>query len=177
MIIDFAAYAPGTKIYFVNVMEHKTGIRPNDMVPLATVLQGFYACDTAVGKFLEFRVKPYAGVDRSMDPRQYVPGNPGDKTMIAPPVHDLTDAKHVTFSFGKGAKNTHNPTGMAAGMPIRMSVPSEQFNMSHQVNNVHPINELEYEDFKRSLIAQGGKPPGQLCVARVCLSCSRFPTS
>jgi FtsP/CotA-like multicopper oxidase with cupredoxin domain len=54
-----------------------------------------------VGKFLEFRVQPYSGVDLSMNPAQYVEGQ---KKMIPRPVFtaaELASARHRTFEFGR----------------------------------------------------------------------------
>jgi len=117
IIVDFAQFPVGTKIYMVNLLSHDNGRGPKDIIPLADVLSGLYnpvadpfpACvdncwsdDPAVTKFLEFRVQPYAGTDLSMNPADY---EVGKKKMI--PLVSFTDAElaaatHRTFTFGRG---------------------------------------------------------------------------
>jgi len=106
IVVDFsednsANLVPGDKLYWVNLLEHRNGRRPHEMIPLADVLSGAYAgaepdaaCDTVVGKFLEMRVFPCTKPDgspaadckvggeavayqqdRSMDPALYIEGN------------------------------------------------------------------------------------------------------
>jgi FtsP/CotA-like multicopper oxidase with cupredoxin domain len=108
IIVDFSKFRAGDKLYFVNLLEHQSGIKPSRAVPLADVLSGAYAalcpafCDPVVGKFMEFRVQAYSGVDRSMRPADYVEGK---KKMIPLPGFtpaELANAKERTFSFNKG---------------------------------------------------------------------------
>ena len=123
IIIDFSQFPVDTKLYMVNTSEFVDGRGPEDPVPLADILDLNYnpqivdpspACnvdcwsdDPAVGKFLEFRVKAYAGTDLSMDPNLYVDtaSGGGGKQMI-PLVNftqaELDGAKHRTFHFGRG---------------------------------------------------------------------------
>jgi len=103
IIVDFAQFAPGTKLYLVNLLEHEDGQGPNREIGLQAVLDGSYhnksvapadqpdpvsgdggwggssglsyASDPCVTRFLQFRVAPYGGVDLSMDPADYVEGN------------------------------------------------------------------------------------------------------
>ena len=56
IVVDFSQFAPGTKLYFVNTMEHNDGKGPKGVVPIADILSGTYKGDPAVGKFMEFRV-------------------------------------------------------------------------------------------------------------------------
>ena len=104
--------AEGDKLYFVNLLEHKTGKGPSRAIPLRDVISGKYKAqakdtkgdgiadrwingDPGIGKFLEFRVKRYAGVDRSMRPADYVSGK---KTMIPLPrasAQELANATHL----------------------------------------------------------------------------------
>jgi hypothetical protein len=91
IVVDFAAggMEPGDRLYLVNTMEHEDGRGPKRAIPLADVLSerykpvasaaGWFGGDPGVGKILEFRVMPYAGSDRSMDPADYLPGK---KAMI-----------------------------------------------------------------------------------------------
>ncbi len=120
IIIDFAKYAPGTKIYMVNLMEHKNGRGPEtDAVPLADVLSGAYnpviedgewtGGDPAVGKFMEFKVVAYTGTDLSMKPADYEPG--GLKMIPLPKMTptELANAKHRSFHFGRSSGTDGKP--------------------------------------------------------------------
>jgi FtsP/CotA-like multicopper oxidase with cupredoxin domain len=119
VIIDFSSYAPGTKIYMVNLMEHKGGRGPeDDAIPLSDVLSGDYAAtikngrwkkDPTVGKFLEFRVAAYSGTDLSMNPSQY---EVGGSTMLPQPQFtqaELNNAIHRTFDFGRSSGTDSAP--------------------------------------------------------------------
>jgi FtsP/CotA-like multicopper oxidase with cupredoxin domain len=119
IVVDFAQFAPGTRLYFVNILEHKNGRRPNQRIPLEEVLSGAYQArivgnrwvdgDPVVGKFMEFRVVAYGGVDRSMNPAEYVPGQ---KTMIPLPGFtqtELDNALHRTFKFGRSSGTDEAP--------------------------------------------------------------------
>jgi FtsP/CotA-like multicopper oxidase with cupredoxin domain len=123
IIVDFSQFAPDTKLYFVNNMEHADGRGSKSKVPMADILSGKYSPevkdgkwingDPAVGKFMELRVHALAEgqVDLSMKPADY---EPGKKTMIpltidrtAGTVTDpdgnvtanLLTARHRTFEF------------------------------------------------------------------------------
>jgi manganese oxidase len=102
IVVDFAQFAPGTKLHLVNLMEHADGAGPNAIVPLASVLSGSYNGDPAVGKIMEFRVAAYSGVDRSMDPSLY---EEGGRVMVPLPVAsaaDIAGARRRQFDFRKG---------------------------------------------------------------------------
>ncbi len=129
IIINFAKHGikTGDKLYFVNVMEHKTGKGPEkDAVPLGDVLSGKYKAelkdsskgpkwdkgDPVVGKFLQLIVNAYSGQDQSMDPVAYEPAKPGKpegKKMIPLTINrdDAADkaklelARHRSFTFGR----------------------------------------------------------------------------
>ena len=124
IIIDFSAYEPDTKLYMINVLEHKNGRRPNRVVPLKDILDGTYTSgeevgrdgntipvdgsklltgDPCVSKFLEFRVNSMdpsvSAVDKSCDPSDY---EIGKKTMIPIlPIDENTikTAIHRNFLF------------------------------------------------------------------------------
>ena len=110
IVVDFSQFAPGTKIRFVNLLEHTDGrgpncedpLRPNcEPVPLADVLSGAYQGDPGVGAFFEMRVVAYSGVDRSMNPADYVEGR---RTMIPLPVvtpAEINNARRREFEFGR----------------------------------------------------------------------------
>lgn len=126
IVVDFSQFAPGTKLYMVNLLEHADGRRPKDIIPLADVLDGEYApdvddgrnrTDPAVTRFLEFRVHSYSGTDLSMNPAEYVAGNglgPNgtDKKMIPLPTFtqtELENAIHRTFEFGRSSGTDSAP--------------------------------------------------------------------
>ena len=126
IVVDFAQFAPGTKLYMVNLMEHADGRRPKDIIPLEDVLDGEYApdvddgrnrTDPNVAKFLELRVHGYTGTDLSMNPAEYVAGNglgPNgtDKKMIPLPTFtqaELENAIHRTFEFGRSSGTDSAP--------------------------------------------------------------------
>ncbi len=126
VVIDFSSYAPGTRLYMVNIMEHRNGLRPNQVIPLATVLNGTYSGnDPAVGKFMEFRVAAYTGRDQSMNPADFLAGG---RTMVLQPQFsqaELDGAIRHTFRFGRGGGGTDSVPwtistdgGQALGMDV-----------------------------------------------------------
>ncbi|MFP3940027.1 MAG: multicopper oxidase domain-containing protein [Thermoanaerobaculia bacterium] len=141
IVVDFASQGiqPGDKLYFVNVLEHKTGKRPEEKIPLADVLSEEYKPvidddrwedgDPGVGKFLEFRVVSYDGTDLSMDPSNF---EPGGQKMIPLPIDrndpQLADATRREFIFGRSSGTDEQPWtiktdgGQGVGMdPRRLS--------------------------------------------------------
>ncbi|HLF95602.1 MAG TPA: multicopper oxidase domain-containing protein [Methylococcaceae bacterium] len=101
IVIDFKDFHEGDRLYFVNLLEHINGRGPKRVVQLKDVVRGTYRGDPGVGKFLEFRVKTYAGTDLSMNPADYEEGR---KKMIPLPVFtaaELQSAKHRSFVFGR----------------------------------------------------------------------------
>jgi len=133
IIVDFAknGIKPGDKLYFVNVLEHTDGRRPGNKIPLADILSERYHPvardddkdgfpdrwvngDPGVGRFLEFRVRPYAGIDQSMDPADFVVGK---KVMIPLPINSddpadqakLAQARHRSFDFGRSSPTDDKP--------------------------------------------------------------------
>nr|WP_077049028.1 multicopper oxidase domain-containing protein [Pseudomonas sp. KK4] len=129
IIVNFAknGIKTGDKLYFVNLMEHKTGKGPEkNGLSLADVLSEKYKAvikqgskgpewdkgDPTVGKFMQMVVQPYSGTDVSMNPADYEPAKPGKaagKTMI-PLTLDRDDpavqaklklARHREFIFGR----------------------------------------------------------------------------
>jgi FtsP/CotA-like multicopper oxidase with cupredoxin domain len=109
IVVDFSKYPVGTKLYFVNLLEHRDGAGPKEEVQLKDILSGKYQGDPAVGKFMEFRVQAYAGTDLSMNPADYVEGK---KKMIPRPVipaADLASAHRRTFEFGHSGGTDEAP--------------------------------------------------------------------
>ena len=78
IVVDFSQFAPGTKLYFVNTLEHRDGAGPKDNIPLNDILSGKYKGDPAVGKFMEFRVRDYAGTDSQHEPGRLCRGQEED---------------------------------------------------------------------------------------------------
>lgn len=128
IIIDFSTVPAGvTKVYLVNLMEHATGAGPKGTLTLATAFDAFNptnknaykGIDFAVGKFMEFRIRPLAvgQVDASMNPVEFTETvvdpvtkkNVTGKLMLPLPTFttaELTNAKHRTFKYGKKADTT-----------------------------------------------------------------------
>ena len=126
IIVDFSRFRPGDRLYFVNIAEHDDGKGPKGVIPLNEVLSGQYRAlerdddgdgisdrwidgDPGVGKFMEFRVMAYSGVDLSMNPADYVSGK---KKMIPLPEctdEELATAIHRTFEFGRSGGTDETP--------------------------------------------------------------------
>jgi len=116
IVVDFSGFTPGTRLYMVNMLQHKDGQATDKVIPIADIVSGAYAPttvdddndgtpdrwangDPVVGKFMEFRVHDYEGEDLSMDPAMYVEGG---KTMIPlrrPTESELANALHRSFEF------------------------------------------------------------------------------
>jgi cytochrome oxidase Cu insertion factor (SCO1/SenC/PrrC family)/FtsP/CotA-like multicopper oxidase with cupredoxin domain len=119
IVVDFAQFEPGDKLYFVNTLDHKSGRRPNDAIPLGEVLSEQYQAvlesdrwkggDPAVGKFLELRVMAYAGTDSSMNPADYVRGKQAMIPLPRPSIAELESAVHREFTFGRSSGTDQKP--------------------------------------------------------------------
>ncbi|MBM4251763.1 MAG: copper oxidase [Deltaproteobacteria bacterium] len=131
IVVDFGKnnIRPGDKLYFVNLLEHKSGRRPEKYIPLASVLNQRYKAvrtatrwrdgDPTVGTFLRLDVvacKSPTGVttacdDLSMDPANYVAGNRnglrGTSLKMLPmptfTAQELATARHRTFDFARSS--------------------------------------------------------------------------
>jgi len=94
-IIDFSRYSIGSKVWLVNVCEHKDGKKPNKDLTLAQALAGS-SNDPVVGKMLEFRiVRNPAQPDLSQIPAQMIPN---------PDLSGIPVSRERTFVFGSGAR-------------------------------------------------------------------------
>jgi manganese oxidase len=168
IVIDFKPFAPGTKIYFVNLLEHVTGAGPNREIPLASVLNGTYAGDPAVGKLMEFRVVSYSGNDLSMKPVDY---EVGKKTMIPAPgftAAELASARHRTFEFSKANGTDAKPWTIKTDGGLGRSMDPHRISASPTKGTVeiwhllggtgwaHPIH-IHFEEGK--ILARGGAAP------------------
>jgi FtsP/CotA-like multicopper oxidase with cupredoxin domain len=135
IVVDFSKLAVGTKVYFVNLMEHDTGIGVKENIPLAEVLNEEYRPyverkdgvderwkdgDPAVGKVLEMVVRAYEGTDLSMNPADYEPaksGKPAGLKMVplwldrANPnlLQTLANARRREFVFGRSSGTDELP--------------------------------------------------------------------
>jgi FtsP/CotA-like multicopper oxidase with cupredoxin domain len=186
IVVDFSRFRPGDRLYFVNLMEHKDGRRPERAVPLADVLAGRYRAqpsdedgdgaperwingDPCVGKFLEFRVHAYAGTDRSMNPADYAAGRRKMIPLARPSSAELANARHRTFVFGKSSGTDEAPwtikTDGGSGFtmdPRRVSAAPELGSLEvwHFVNGgggwSHPVH-VHFEE--GLILSRGGNPP------------------
>jgi manganese oxidase len=106
IIIDFGQFQEGDNLYFVNVLEHLNGKRPNKEIHLHEILSGNYNGDPCVMKFMEFRVKNYEGTDYSLDPAIYEVG----KKQLIPiePIKEIEirNAVQRNFNFVNKAGTT-----------------------------------------------------------------------
>jgi len=167
IVVDFKGFAPGTKIYLVNLLEHRNGTGPQAEIPLANILNNTYVGDPAVGKFLEFRVVAYTGVDQSMNPADYVVGR---KTMIPAPTFtaaELAGARQRTFQFSKQNGTDDKPWtiavdgGQGFGMdahrisaaPTKGTV--EVWHLRGGSGWAHPVH-IHFEEGK--ILSRGGAP-------------------
>ena len=108
IIVDFSQFNDGDKLYFVNMLQHKRSQVTDTVIPLAeiddyesslAVVDGQWNADPVVGKFLEFRVKSYAGTDLSMNPADFVEGGQTMIPLRQPTPSELNTALHRTFAF------------------------------------------------------------------------------
>jgi FtsP/CotA-like multicopper oxidase with cupredoxin domain len=145
IVVDFSRFAPGSRLYFVNLLEHEDGKGPKEQIPLSEVTSGAYRAvaqdddgdgfadewvdgDPCVGKFLEFRVHAYSGQDLSMNPADFTPGKRKMIPLPRPSANELANARHRTFEFGRSSGSDEKPWtiktdgGSAFGMdPTRLS--------------------------------------------------------
>jgi FtsP/CotA-like multicopper oxidase with cupredoxin domain len=181
IVVDFGKFKNGDKLYLVNLLEHRDGRGPKAVIPLQEVLSNEYcdgsppdqapddACDPTVGKFLEFRVVGYDGVDTSMDPADYAEGG---KKMIPLPrltADELANAKHRTFEFGRSSGTDSQPWtiktdgGQGYGMASERvsAAPDEGTAEIWHIKNggngwAHPVHVHIEEGM---VLARDGKPP------------------
>jgi len=115
IIVDFSQFAPGQKLYFVNVLQQRTGQGADRAIPIEEIVDGSYQAvqvdddgdgindrwynDPVVGKFMELRVHAYDGVDNSMNPADFVEGADKLIPIRRPEQAELDTALHRTFEF------------------------------------------------------------------------------
>ena len=107
VVIDFARYRPGTKVWLVNLAEHQDGRRIAKDLKLSEALAGG-SPDPCVGKFLEFRVVlDLAYPDKSQVPDVLIPN---------PDLSAIPVVRERVFEFGRGAKrDTNDPVSSFFG--------------------------------------------------------------
>ena len=156
IIVDFSRYAPGTKIYMVNIMEHRDGRGPEkDAVPLSSVLSGSYQSyteggewkggDPVIGKFLELTVVAMgdAPVDMSMNPADYEVG--GLKMIDMPTFTDeeLANATHRTFDFGRSSGTDEKPWTIKTDGGTGLNMDPRRISAAPDLNGLKDGSEVE----------------------------------
>lgn len=156
IIVDFSRYAPGTKIYMVNLMEHQDGRGPEkDAVPLSDVLSGSYQSvveggewkggDPVVGKFLELTVVAMgdAPADMSMNPADYEVG--GLKMIDMPTFTDeeLANATHRTFDFGRSSGTDDKPWTVKTDGGMGLNMDPRRISAAPDLNGLKDGSEVE----------------------------------
>jgi FtsP/CotA-like multicopper oxidase with cupredoxin domain len=167
IVVDFAANGikPGDKLYFINTMEHTTGVAISKKVPVRDIVSerykavetatGYIGGDPGVGMFMQMTVKALAPgqVDQSMNPIDY---EPGKKSMI-PVVIDynkvadqnlMKAARHRTFTFGHSngtdaepwTVNTDGGRGYNADMRRVSAAPRLAYDPTAPVSSVNNPN-------------------------------------
>src|SRR5262245_19759696 len=130
IVVDFSRFAPGARLWFVNVLEHQTGKVVGQQIPLRDIVSGAYHPvardedgdglpdrwrdgDPCVGKFLELRVRAYGGVDHSMNPAEFIAGRRALIPLPRPTQQELANARHRTFEFGRSGGSDRTPWTIA----------------------------------------------------------------
>ncbi len=159
IMVDFAQFQPGERIYMVNLLEHTSGEKPNQAIPLASVMNGSYAPtvvddngdgvfdrwaggDPCVAKIMEFRVHAYAGQDRSMNPALYTEGGQKMIPLNRPSAAELASAKHHEMVFGRSGGTDVFP------WTIKTDGGDGLFADYHRVSVAPQIGELQIWKFK-----------------------------
>ena len=167
IVIDFAG-RENTNLYLVNLLEHQNGTGPFQEVSIATAISPTYLGDPAVGKIMEFRVKPYSGTDQSMKPADF---EVGGATMIPLPPFtpaELAAARVRTFQFSKANGTDAHPWTIATDGgrgfdmdPHRISAnPTKGTVEIWQLRGgsgwAHPVH-IHFEEGQ--ILNRGGNPP------------------
>ncbi len=162
------------QFFLVNLLEHQNGKGPSKILPLADVMSGVYKADgksgdPGIGRFLEFKVKPYSGTDLSMKPEDYVEGKKQMIPVNKPSTAELKNAVQRTFEFGRSdviadpqpwVIKTDGGTGLHAD-PHRISAAPEvgKVEIWHIKGGngwSHPVH-VHFEEGQ--LLYRGGKTP------------------
>lgn len=105
VVIDFARYRDGDKVYFVNLAEHQNGRRVAKDLTLREALSG-QSDDPGVGKIFEFRILGPSVSDPSQVPRYLIPN---------PDLSRITSVRQRTFEFGRSASQS-STNSVSAGL-------------------------------------------------------------
>ncbi len=156
IIVDFSRYPVGTKIYMVNVAEHRNGRGPEDAaVPLADILDGTYNPfikdgewkdgDPVVGKFLRFDVVAMApeATDQSMNPADY---EVGGLEMLEQPTFEpseLANATHRNFEFGRSNGTDDKPWTIKTDGGLGFNMDPRRLTAAPDMNGSSDGNEVE----------------------------------
>lgn len=190
IIIDFSKYNVGDKLYLVNIMEHDNGRKPKKLDLrkahsfLTDIMTGKYdpdmdGNDPCVGKFLEFRVHGYNGIDLSIDPYEYEIGRKKMVEINKYSEEDLKNAIVRQFKFVRGGKgmdggnvdwaikyisSNTNAYGMDPHRLTSASIKNKPFNqggleiwrISSSGGWIHPIH-IHFEEGQ--IISRDGETP------------------
>ena len=175
IVVDFKNFAPGTKLYFVNLAEHEDGSRAKQIADLDDALEGD-SDDPGVGKFLEFRVATAVpgAQDLSMNPADYVEGK---LKMITRPKFtpaELANARVRKFQFGHSNGSDESPwtiktddgRGLGADLKRVSAMPAQgDVEIWHLTNGddgesqsswAHPVH-IHFEEGQ--ILSRDGSPP------------------
>ncbi len=173
IVVDFKGMV-GKKLYFVNLLEHVNGLGPNRVVPLADIVSGKYKADgisgdPVVGKFMEFRVQNYTGVDYSMNPADYVEGLKQMIPLNRPTAAELSAATHRTFEFGRANGTDAKPWTIKTDGGAGLNADEHRISAAPEVGKTeiwhiklggggwtHPVH-VHFEEGQ--ILARGGKAP------------------
>ncbi len=186
IVVDFSGFEPGARLYMVNLLQHKDGQVTDEPIPLQDIVDGSYAPvlqdddddgkpdrwvngDPVVGKFLEFRVQEYSGIDQSMNPADYVAGQQKMIPIRRPTEEELANALHRTFEFEKQPTDDkpwviETDGGKGFGMdPRRLSAAPQKNSGGLEVWRLvnsgtwsHPVH-IHFEE--GVILRRDGKPP------------------
>ncbi|MEQ1894157.1 MAG: multicopper oxidase domain-containing protein, partial [Planctomycetota bacterium] len=126
IVVDFKNFRAGDRLYLLNLLEHADGRKPEKAISISDVWNNRYRPtardengdgipdrwrngDPGVGRILEFRVQPYSGVDRSMNPADYTTGKRTMIPLARPSANELANARHRTFEFGRSGGTDSAP--------------------------------------------------------------------
>jgi FtsP/CotA-like multicopper oxidase with cupredoxin domain len=168
IVVDFSQFTPGSRLYLVNLLEHRDGRRPRETVPLADAFSGRYQGDPAVGRIMEFRVQAYGGVDRSMDPAMYVEGGRQMVPLPAVTQQEISNARRRTFEFGRTNNTDEVPWTIRVDGDVGLGMDPQRVSVATQVGRwevwefssgdgwAHPVH-VHFEEGR--ILTRDGRPP------------------
>ena len=185
IIVDFSQFEPGDKLYFVNILQQRTGQATDVIIPVNEVVDGSYEAvqvdddgdgindrwynDPVIGKFMEFRVHEYDGVDMSLDPAAFVAGGEKLIPLRRPTESELDNALHRTFEFERqvtdeapwvietdGGKGFNMDPRRLSAAPSKNSGGLEVWRLLNSGTWSHPIH-IHFEE--GIIIRRDGKAP------------------